>query len=204
MSDLPRESENTGDEVPPRRDGRVHGRGSGRERVLDAYAALLNEQGVAGATLDEVAKRAEISKGGLLHHFGSKDALIDGLLQRLAEQNDSDMRRSIATDADPVAAYLRSSMEASDDVSVTLLALLKLAGSNIERVDQTISDMLNSWHTVIAEQVDDPILARIIHLVGDGLYLHAIIGDQVSPVDEQVIQRVIEWATGPLSGRSPR
>ena len=56
---------------------------SARDRVLDAYETLLIEAGPGAATLDAVAAAAGVSKGGLLYHFASKDALAAGLLARL-------------------------------------------------------------------------------------------------------------------------
>src|SRR2546427_12569634 len=54
-----------------------------REAVLDAFESLLIEEGERAATLDAVAKRAGVSKGGLLYHFPSKEAMISVLLERL-------------------------------------------------------------------------------------------------------------------------
>ena len=54
-----------------------------RERVLDAYEELLSREGERYATLDAVAAKAGVSKGGLLYHFASKQALEEGLLARL-------------------------------------------------------------------------------------------------------------------------
>ena len=42
-----------------------------RERILDAAESVVIEQGVTGMTLDAVAARAKVSKGGLLYHFPS-------------------------------------------------------------------------------------------------------------------------------------
>lgn len=52
------------------------------ERILDAAEAVTVEDGAARLTLDAVAKRAGISKGGLIHWFPSKEALIEAMLQR--------------------------------------------------------------------------------------------------------------------------
>src|SRR5699024_915071 len=51
-----------------------------KEKLLDAFDALLDERGTAGATLDAVAAKAGVSKGGLLYHFGSKAELVNGSL----------------------------------------------------------------------------------------------------------------------------
>ncbi|MGN6428010.1 MAG: TetR/AcrR family transcriptional regulator, partial [Leifsonia sp.] len=50
---------------------------SARDRILDAFEELLAEHSERAATLDAVAAKAGVSKGGLLYHFASKDALVD-------------------------------------------------------------------------------------------------------------------------------
>ena len=54
-----------------------------RDAVLDAFEELLIDVGERAATLDAVAKRAGVSKGGLLYHFPNKEALITATLERL-------------------------------------------------------------------------------------------------------------------------
>lgn len=43
-----------------------------REKVLDAFEAILIDDGERAATLEATAKAAGVSKGGLLYHFRSK------------------------------------------------------------------------------------------------------------------------------------
>ena len=66
-------------------DAKLPKRGS-REAILDAAEALVREQGVNRMTLDAVAARAGLSKGGLLYNFPSKDALLLGLIERFTER----------------------------------------------------------------------------------------------------------------------
>ena len=53
-------------------------------RILDAAENLIIARGVAALTLEAAAREAEVSKGGLLYHFASKEALLEALLGRLA------------------------------------------------------------------------------------------------------------------------
>lgn len=113
-----------------RRNAGTRGPGSTRDRVLDAYETLLIEQGPGGATLDAVAAVAEVSKGGLLYHFSSKEALVSGLLARLRERSarDAELMRSDA--AGTVAYYLRTSVpghESPVGLTRTYLATLRVA-----------------------------------------------------------------------------
>jgi AcrR family transcriptional regulator len=56
-----------------------------RDRMLDAAEAVVVRQGIANLTLDAVAAEAGVSKGGLLHHFPSKDKLVEAMVVRCAE-----------------------------------------------------------------------------------------------------------------------
>lgn len=53
---------------------------SKRQLILESAAAIINEKGADYLTLDAVAQRAGISKGGLFYHFKSKDELIKELV----------------------------------------------------------------------------------------------------------------------------
>lgn len=57
--------------------------GKRRELILDAAEELVMDLGAAHLTMDAVAARASVSKGGVLHHFPTKTALIQAMLDRL-------------------------------------------------------------------------------------------------------------------------
>lgn len=51
-----------------------------RARLLDAAARVYAARGFAGATLDDVAEEAGLTKGAVYGHFGSKDNLLVALM----------------------------------------------------------------------------------------------------------------------------
>ncbi|GGY28340.1 TetR/AcrR family transcriptional regulator [Paludibacterium paludis] len=57
-----------------------------RAALLSAALDIMIEEGFHAVTLNAVARRAEVSKGGLTHHFPSKPALIDALFDGLADE----------------------------------------------------------------------------------------------------------------------
>lgn len=59
-----------------------------RRILLDAAARAVLAHG-ATVSLEVVAREAGVSKGGLLHHFPSKDALFSGLVDDLMNQFDA-------------------------------------------------------------------------------------------------------------------
>ncbi len=54
--------------------------------LLAAAMDLLVDSGFQSVTLEAVARKAKVSKGGLLHHFRNKGALLDALTQLLFDQ----------------------------------------------------------------------------------------------------------------------
>ncbi|MFF5987263.1 TetR/AcrR family transcriptional regulator [Prauserella flavalba] len=154
------------------------GRPSAREQVLDAYEDILIESGSAAVTLDAVAARAKVSKGGLLYHFGSKDALLDGLLDRLLRLTAADAEYARTAPEGVVRYYLLSSVtDASMDKPAhrSSVAALRLLGSE-PKVAEVMADVGRIWSALLAEYVDDPLTAELVAVLGDGLYLRATVG----------------------------
>ena len=64
---------------------------SAREKILNAAEARLLASGPAGLVLDAVAADAGVSKGGLLYHFRTKEALVGGLCDRMLARFDEQL-----------------------------------------------------------------------------------------------------------------
>lgn len=54
-----------------------------RQRILVAAAALYGEKGVTSTTIRAVAERADVSRGTILHHYGSPDGLLEAVLDHV-------------------------------------------------------------------------------------------------------------------------
>lgn len=186
-----------------------------RDRVLDAYETLLIEQGPASATLDAVAAAAEVSKGGLLYHFGSKDALVEGLLGRLRERSAADVALMRADERGAAAYYLLTSVPgASSPVGLTrtYLAALRIADGSTsgESTRDALAAVDADGLAALRAEIADPVLAWLVQLVGDGLYLRTLTGAPLTgglDVDDLVTRlREIVDATSratPSSSGSP-
>lgn len=59
---------------------------SNREKILIAAARLIQEDGVAAASLSTIAKAAEIAKGTLHYYYHSKSDLLFDLAERQASE----------------------------------------------------------------------------------------------------------------------
>ncbi|MDR6318303.1 TetR/AcrR family transcriptional regulator [Actinoplanes couchii] len=62
--------------------GPYHSGREARRAILDAARAVFAEHGFRGGVLRDVAVRAGVSAGNIIHHFGSKEALLVALLEQ--------------------------------------------------------------------------------------------------------------------------
>ncbi len=83
------------------------------DEILDAALAVFTERGFDAARVDDIAARADISKGAVYLYFESKEALLKGLIER---------------EVAPAAQRLRALSEASgEDPKAALKLLVTLA-----------------------------------------------------------------------------
>lgn len=57
-----------------------------RRRILDAALETYRDTGIDGTSLTAIAKRADVSRGTILNHFGSADGLLGEALDHLLER----------------------------------------------------------------------------------------------------------------------
>ncbi|HYD08903.1 MAG TPA: TetR/AcrR family transcriptional regulator, partial [Acidimicrobiales bacterium] len=68
-----------------------------RARILDeALQSFAATPGYEATSLDVVATRLGVTKQTILHHFGSKAALLDAVIDRSAEDLSDALERALA------------------------------------------------------------------------------------------------------------
>ena len=99
----------------PRRPTRIQARN--RAAILDAALQVFSAHGLRGATVDQIAAAAGLSKPNLLYYYPSKEAIHEALLARLLDTW-LDPLRAMDPDGDPleeILAYVRRKLEMSRD-----------------------------------------------------------------------------------------
>lgn len=148
-----------------------------RRNLLECTAKIAAALGIAKVTIEAVAKAAGITKGGLLHHFPNKRALIDAMVFDMLEQVDQEIDVCMAKD--PVAkgrftrAYVAMTLDEENfnpldpwgSISISLL-------SEQESVEQRLN-WLSKKLDLHKETDSDPML-EIIRFSADGAWLNLI------------------------------
>ena len=166
---------------------------SARDRILDAFEDLLAEQSERAATLEAVAARAGVSKGGLLYHFASKDALVDGLLERFSADLALDVERMRAAPDGPVSYFLRTSIPSDNRLERVIVAIARLAQASDARAGDALADAQRLWLSELEAVVGDRMVARTIMLIGDGMYYNTALLPAANAVlrDETDLEQLI-------------
>ncbi len=141
-----------------------------KESVLDAFEEILVDDGERAATMDATARSAGVSKGGLLYHFGSKDALEQGLIDRLRVLVDADIAAMTTSPEGPIAYFLRSSAKESDPLDRTIIAVSRLAQGGNAQAGATLREIRVRWGHAIRPHTKDEASLDLVMLVSDGLY----------------------------------
>jgi AcrR family transcriptional regulator len=138
-----------------------------RDELLDAAEELLCDLGSAALTLSAVADRAGVSKGGLLYHFGTKEALIKGMVERLIEDFDqllTDQPGDTYTER-----YLGATLAAVRSSRLRRWAVVTGASGNLFLL-APLREAMSRWHCEGLHDEPDPLASQIVRLACEGLW----------------------------------
>src|SRR3954471_4486804 len=76
--------------------------------IVDAALHVFAEKGFAAAKLDEIARRAGVSKGALYLYFETKEELFRAVVQQAIAPNIRQIREMIAAHPGPIADLLQA------------------------------------------------------------------------------------------------
>ncbi|MFZ4842194.1 TetR/AcrR family transcriptional regulator [Mycetocola saprophilus] len=145
-----------------------------RERILDAFESLLITQGERATTIEACAAQAGISKGGLLYHFGSRDALILGLIARADVLSAEYLAEMTASPDGVVDSLIRTSLFSDDRFDHATIALNRLAQED-HRAIACLQRFRRDTIALLEEELQDPVLAETVMLISDGMYYDSVL-----------------------------
>jgi AcrR family transcriptional regulator len=172
-----------------------------REMIISAAGKVVLEQGASRMTLAEVAREAGVSKGGLLYHFPSKDALIEGMIAHMVQRLDQRIRKEYEQDdlgtnqGRWLRALTRVNFQSEDlDLSAGLTAAVLLQ-PDLLAVNR---EAYEARQALIEQDGVDIVWANIIRLVGDGIWFSELLGfaPPQEPLKTQILDRLLSLTIG--------
>lgn len=163
-----------------------------REVILDAAQAVVLGVGAAHLTLDAVAERAGMSKGGLIYNFPTKEALLQAmvsrLLQRFVEQQARALEGLPAPSKNELRASVLAALAADDDFKRISTALLAAAANNPNLLDP-VRDYYRQWFAQLRDSGLKFEKAAMISFAVQGLWFLELF--RLSPLSPEERQGVI-------------
>ena len=168
---------------------------SKRHALIRAAGALVLERSPEALTLDVVAQRAGVSKGGLLYHFPSKAELKAGLVDEYLEEFeaavDADAAGSPAETGRWLRAYVRVGLNDADP-RPSLDAAFLVAAGHPTLLDRVRACSARWFERATEDGVDATTAAVVMHATdgfwfADALGLHGVDGGMRLRVQERLM-----------------
>jgi TetR/AcrR family transcriptional repressor of nem operon len=136
-----------------------------RDRIMNSAEKLVYEHGFNATTLEAILRDAGASKGAFFHHFASKEALGDALVERYAEADaallEDYMGKAEALSDDPgeqILHFVRLYEEAADDITLAqpgclFVSFIYEKGPGTPRDEDVIVESIELWRNRILEKL---------------------------------------------------
>jgi AcrR family transcriptional regulator len=163
-----------------------------RNAALEAATRIIARDGPGRLTLDAIARESGLSKGGVMHQFRTKEAVLKALLERQMEHFEEFSSRYLArvskTSANPhLATQLATVREAATSPNSAALALVAAMVENPGLMALPREREMKRVDAIKAEAVD-PELALLRWAAARGLLLSSLFG--MSPLGNDEHQRL--------------
>jgi AcrR family transcriptional regulator len=147
-------------------------RPSRKEQLLQAAAAIVEQQGVEALTLDAVAQQTATSKGGVLYHFPTKQALVEELIGQLLQRFES----RLTSGPDEFLERFVLACVTPDPVSDRAAAGLAVAIAADPALLEPLRRKYATWTRRLIASAPHPTDAWLIRLTLDGLWFSELLG----------------------------
>lgn len=164
-----------------------------RSQIIACAKRLVREQGINRFTLADVAVAAGVSKGGLLYHFASKEALVRSMLEDTFTTFSQRMREHTEQDDEAgrwARGYIRATFTPNKNAGPDAAAALVAGIATDRTLLKAYADQARNWAAQLAADDVDPVTVAVVQMAADGLWLNEALG--LSPLSKDDRKRFIE------------
>lgn len=148
--------------------------------MLGAALVLVAQNGYSALTLDAVGKAAGVSKGGVLYHFPTKEALVVALIEQLASGLDADQSTGAGEDAALPGAATRAYLDAvtrpADAAEHRVTVAMLAAVAHDPHLLAPLQEQYRQWVARLDADGLPEVDAHVVRLAADGLWAAELFG----------------------------
>ncbi|WP_306319120.1 MULTISPECIES: TetR/AcrR family transcriptional regulator [unclassified Streptomyces] len=186
--------EPTGDQSRSRK--RVKNYGTGRTALLDAAVRVVAQGGLRKLTYRAVAQEAGVTHGLVVHHFGSRDALIEEAVSHAVHSSLGSSSLDVGTgDPEDFSAGLVDMVESDPELQAFQYELLLEARRRPELLPH-LRDLYEEYFEATRRELDrmlptpvDRGTYRLVFAALEGLVLHQLVFGE-REVTEEALTRL--------------
>ncbi|WP_312315895.1 TetR/AcrR family transcriptional regulator [Stenotrophomonas sp.] len=173
-------------------------RTSNRTRILEAAVRVINRDGVRGVTFESVSAESRLTRGGLLYHFPSREALLQGIDAHLVQTWEAQMEALAGKPADQTTQHERYQafirVSALSATRAELMFMLESIPADAEFAPW--SEAIARWAPAVPKAGDgspEALDAFVARLAADGLWIYeAMYGGKLDGDTRQLLVKRIE------------
>ena len=165
-----------------------------KETIIRAAEEVVREKGARKLTLDAVASQCGLSKGGLLHHFRTKQALLKAMLESTVAREMEMISEYCASDGSngTLASRIHSLfglMEDDESLPRSLIAAVAEDPSLLEPIKAKEARIRHE----ICDVSSDPELAQLLLFAARGIFLGRVLGviESGDPMFDRLRERLL-------------
>jgi AcrR family transcriptional regulator len=155
-----------------------------RRALIENAEVIALHQGLGAVTVQAVAKATGVTKGGFFHHFPSKQALLEAVVEDMLGRFAEVVEREMAGDVEPWGRFTRAYVAATfadpafssggqwSALHVSMMSEPTLRRIYTDWIDEKLSRFL---------ETDGAPELRIVRLAADGAWLANLLRDEGSP-----------------------
>lgn len=164
-----------------------------KDKIIEAVYELVRNDGIAKMTMESVADKAGMSKGGLFYHFPTKEILIEAMLKQLFDQFDNQLSEEHENDKLPggtTRSYLKTTFLKYDKEENEFVVALLAALVHNPNLLKPAKEHYQNWQNQLENDQIDPVISTIVRLATDGLWFSELFG--LAPIQSELRNDVFE------------
>lgn len=173
-----------------------------KDTICEAAICIAGRDGLLAMTLENVAKEAGITKGGVMYHFPSKEELMRGVLEYFSTQCETMLMRRVADDPEPRMRWARCMLDClfpttsdetrlpgplSSDVLARFFVAALTGAVTSPAAMQPLRDLALRMRARCLSDPRDGVEQLLVWLTIDGLLLWQFMG-LIQPTDQLIRQ----------------
>lgn len=165
---------------------------SKKEELLTNAAKIINEEGMQKLTMQYLAEKSEMTKGGVLYHFESKELLLLKMNEMVIEEFDEKMSSYKAKLSGPyqfIRAYALATIDILEDSENVLLPAVFISSQEAGKSKELWEVVSKKWVKLFIQDDGDQYNILELRMICDGILFSIMYGYAMQ--DKEKMKKVV-------------